>query len=164
MGTPLQFTKGGKTMNKGIWILWALLTMPAAFAQGVYKWVDAEGQVHFGERPPGDVPASEVTLKTPTPATAAPPQDRRQTTQRLLRTFEEERAKKNELEAKAAQENEKRKLKCIAARDRLRSYEEAGYLYELDAKGERRILKDAERTAAHQRAQQDVKTYCSGRR
>jgi glutaredoxin len=34
----------------------------AAFASGVYKWTDADGRVHFGDRPPADAAAEEVKI------------------------------------------------------------------------------------------------------
>ena len=33
-----------------------------AFAAGVYKWTDADGRVHFGDRPPGETPVQELAI------------------------------------------------------------------------------------------------------
>lgn len=36
----------------------------AAFATGVYKWTDADGRVHFGDRPPEGAAAQEVKIRS----------------------------------------------------------------------------------------------------
>jgi len=43
-------------------LLLALLALPAA-AQ-VYKWKDADGKTHFGDRPPPDARTEEVKIRT----------------------------------------------------------------------------------------------------
>ncbi|OGI44805.1 MAG: hypothetical protein A2150_06000 [Candidatus Muproteobacteria bacterium RBG_16_64_11] len=40
------------------------LLATAAFAAGVYKWIDTDGKTHFGDRPPGDVAVQEVRIQT----------------------------------------------------------------------------------------------------
>ncbi len=42
--------------------LLAILAAPASAAGDVYKWTDAEGRVHFGDRPPADAAAEEVKI------------------------------------------------------------------------------------------------------
>jgi len=37
----------------------------------VYKWVDATGRVHYGDRPPAAAAANVAQIKTPLPAPAA---------------------------------------------------------------------------------------------
>ena len=141
-------------------LLVLMMVISAASAQGIYKWVDEQGQVHFGERPPEDAQASEVTVKPPPPSAPVVQQDRKENTQRLLRAFEEERMDKEEKAAKEAQESAQRKRACTVARDRLRRYQEARGFYNLDANGERRILNDAEHAATISRAEEAVKQYC----
>ena len=38
----------------------ALLTLPVCASAGVYKWVDENGKVHFGDVPPADAVKQEV--------------------------------------------------------------------------------------------------------
>ena len=140
-------------------LVWLML-VPAASAQGIYKWVDEQGQVHFGERPPEGAQASEVAVKPLPPSDPVVQGDRKENTQRVLRAFEEERMQKEEQAAKDAQETAKRKRACTVARDRQRRYQEAGGIYHLEANGERRILNDAEHSATLKRADDEVKKYC----
>lgn len=138
---------------------WASL----ASASGVYKWVDEQGRVHYGEKPPARVQAQEVQIK------AAPPEEspiedaeaaRSDNAQRLLRAFDEERAQKKEQQQKSREEQATRERQCALARDRLRRYQSAGSLYDLDKQGNRRILSDSERAASERRAQEDVARWC----
>jgi len=49
-------------------IILAIVFASAYAQQTVYKWVDEEGVVHFGEEPPGELPEGEVELITTDPA------------------------------------------------------------------------------------------------
>ena len=61
----------------GVFALGIILTVVCASAdaqQTVYKWVDEEGVVHYGEEPPGESPKAEVEVFTTDPApTYVPP-------------------------------------------------------------------------------------------
>ena len=75
----------------------------------VYQWTDANGQVHFGDRPPQD---GARTADLPEPAaTAAPtPEERLEKQQKLLHAFEEERrqARDNRVQAQQDESRESR--------------------------------------------------------
>ncbi len=44
--------------------LFGAVLAPAAPAAGVYKWTDADGRTHFGDRPPEEVVAQEIKIQT----------------------------------------------------------------------------------------------------
>lgn len=44
-------------------LLLALATLAAANATGIYRWVDAEGTVHFGDSPPAERGAEPVEIR-----------------------------------------------------------------------------------------------------
>ena len=48
----------------------AALAAPA-FAQPVYKWTDAQGVVHYGDRPPAEAAIEEVPITPPSPEAEA---------------------------------------------------------------------------------------------
>jgi glutaredoxin len=58
-------------------LMWfALLVAPVAVAADVYKWTDAEGRVHFGDRPPDAAAAEKVKIYSyegPAEVDTAPP-------------------------------------------------------------------------------------------
>lgn len=139
-----------------------LFSVVASAQVGVFKWVDGNGQVHYGERPPGDARATPMELPTSSaPSQPATEDDRRERQQRLLEAFQSDREKKQEQAAQAARAAEQRKRNCAVARDRLRRLLEAGFLYKLGEDGERQVLGDAQRSAAEQGARADVQQWCN---
>lgn len=63
-------TNGECNLKKCFILAVLLLGCAAASAQGVYKWTDANGKVHYGDQ--GQAPGNSTTIKTPlAPAGAA---------------------------------------------------------------------------------------------
>lgn len=130
----------------------------AATAQ-VYKWVDENGVTHYGERPPQNRKAQTVETKpmtAPGSSPARPPDWQEKNLEFQKRRIE--RAQQAEREQQEAQEKRKR---CIVARDDLEYMQSARRLYDLNDKGERVYLDDAERSAAIERARRGVEKSCS---
>lgn len=73
----LRFAPGNRVLPACMALLlaWAVLS-PVARAADVYKWIDANGQVHFGDRVSGTAPGQKMDIKAPPPppppATAEP--------------------------------------------------------------------------------------------
>lgn len=135
--------------------------LPVATASAeVYKWTDAEGRVHFGDRPPqGKVETVQMPEKTGNDP-AASPEERLEKQRRLLHAFDEERRQKRDAQAQARQEKAERQRNCAEARDNLRSQEAAGAVYRLGPNGERMFLDAAERAQALARARSAVEQWC----
>lgn len=132
-----------------------------AVSAEVYKWVDEQGQVHYGDKAP-EQGASSLQVD-PGPAADTPPPDeaeRREKRHRLLRAYEQERQIKQQREQEQTAREAERKKRCAWARDRLRRYTHAGALYDLDEEGNRRLLDDSQRQQAEANARQDVKKWC----
>lgn len=133
--------------------------LPASAA--VYRWVDAQGQVHFSDQAPtGSHPPTLDLPTAPAPPITNDEAARRAKQQRLLRAWSEEDRQQAAAQAKAARQQAMRQKRCALARDRLRSYRQARYLYDLDAQGKRRILSDSEYQQALQQAQDAVTQWC----
>jgi hypothetical protein len=135
-----------------------LAAMPAA--ADVYRWVDEDGRVHFGDRPP---PGSAERIAVPVaPAPDAGLKDRRLKRRRLLDAFEEERQLQEQAAKEAAQEAERRGQYCRQAQDRLRGIEASRRVYELDENGNRayRWWDDNEKEQAIAEARRAVRQYC----
>jgi hypothetical protein len=134
-----------------------LIVAPAA-ADGVYKWVDAQGRTHFGSTPPPGQKTEKLNNQTATPE-AAPAQGNRSWQEQLdLSNQRRQQARdKEQASAKSDQENQQR---CIAARSALDSYERGGARYRINDQGEREYLDDSQRQAARDAASQRVATYC----
>jgi hypothetical protein len=132
----------------------------AAFGEGVYKWTDAQGRVHFGDRPPGG--AASTGIAPPSAPAATPPTDaeRASRQQRLLDMYRDERLEKEEREAKQKADEEERRRRCAYARDRLDRYQRSTRIYDPQPSGERRYLSDGERDAEIRTAQNEVARWC----
>jgi len=51
------------TAGSWFFLIWLLLVaLGTASAAGVYRWVDGQGRVHYGDRPPGDAAAESLAL------------------------------------------------------------------------------------------------------
>lgn len=93
---------------------------PAAQAAGVYKWVDEQGKVHYGDRP-GNSNASKIAVPTASPPADKSLSERNAKRDKLLQTMEEERKLKEEDSRKAKQEGAERTQRCIQAQDTLKT-------------------------------------------
>lgn len=135
-----------------------MLVCGIASAAGIYKWVDENGKVHYGDQP-GDSSAREIIL----PAAPAPDENQRaheEKQKKLLQVFEEERQLKREQEATAKLEQQKREQECTLARARLKNYEHAGELTTQDKDGKQRTLSKAEYKQVVEDAKKAVEYWC----
>lgn len=142
-------------------LLGVALLAPLAHGE-VYRWVDTQGRVHFGDKPPNKEAAESIAIKAqPKSATSAPTEEaRRDKQQRLLRAWKEERLQREEKAAKNREAQELREKNCHIAKDQLRTYRNASSLYDLDKNGNRRILSDAEYKTALNEAEEEVARWC----
>lgn len=130
----------------------------------VYRWVDEQGRVQYGDRPPQDQKIKELKIKSAPSSERAvgqPTQQQRQEhRQKLLDSFREEREQKRADRKKREAQAEQKKMRCAQAKDRLREYENSSALYELQADGSRSFLSKAQFEAALKEARQAVKRFC----
>ena len=152
-------------MKKTIITVAATMTLAvsgAALAGDIYKWVDADGNVHYGDRP--IAPQSERMDIESSPTTAASVEaqrtalaasnDRRAESRTVA---EEEAATAAELRAEA----EQRADKCNAARATMQRFVQSRRLYREDDAGERVYLDEAETQAARQRVEKQINEFCN---
>lgn len=138
-----------------------LMSLPMAQAE-IYKWVDDNGQVHYSEKAPDKKrPSREIHLPKHTPqATPVSPAQRRQKRDNLLRAFDEERNLRKEARAKKEHDEARNRQNCMRARDRLKNYERATVLYDLNEKGERVYYSDAQRNQAEANLRSQINKWC----
>lgn len=162
-------------MNRMAWLTGLLLALALPVHAQLYKWVDADGKVHYSDKPPPANAKKEQTLnirttpaEAPAPAategegkpaeakpaaTALTPAER-EMEYRKRKVEEEQKKQKAEAEQKHMQDN------CLNAQRRARTYTEAGRIYTVDEKGDRVYLDDEARMRNLQDAQQEIARYC----
>lgn len=144
---------------KNIFFLLFIFTISnSAFSAGVYKWKDADGNVHYGDRPTKF--AEEIKIKTK----SKPDKNIEQRTEkreRLLNVLSEEREAKKSDKLLLAQQKASKQKQCEDAKNNLQKYITAGYLYKLDNQGGRIVLEDKEHAEALSDAQKSVDQWCS---
>ncbi len=163
---PRQIASISARMCRAAFVLTLWLGIATgALADKVYKWVDQDGNVHFGDQPSSDT-AQELEIRSKaSPPAAAPsrvpgPSAPNTNGLSISDVMEEERLRRKKARAREKQVREERMRNCLLARDRLRSYEESNLLYDIDSSGKRRILSDAERNAAEREARAEIEHFC----
>lgn len=145
-------------------MLMAFLPSVSVFAAEVYRWTDANGQVHFSQRPPAadaekiELPDSGST-GAPVDQTAAERRDRQR---RVLESYEYEREQKKRAAAKAEQEDRDRAAKCADLERSWRSLSHGGPIYYRGENGERDYLSEQQRTAEKEELRAYYQRYCGG--
>ena len=139
-----------------------ILILPIAVQASVYKWVDENGKVHYGDQPKVSQPAVEMSIDDTSPA-LSPSNDgmsREEKRERLLESMEEDRLEKREKREQQQALKQQNRKKCNRYRDRMRHYERANSLYKLDRDGNRVYMSDGDRARATNKLQANIKKYC----
>jgi len=140
------------------------LMLPLVAQAGVYKWIDDNGKVHYGDNPVASQPNVEVKIDDAATIPSFGGDDdqmsREEKRERLLQSMQEDRLEKKEQREQQKADKEHNRQKCNRYRDQMRHYERAGALYKLDKNGERAYMSDSERTRATRRLQANIRKYC----
>lgn len=150
------------SLRKAVVVGSVILLAGSAMAGEIYKYVDEDGNVHYGDRPTGEATEQRMAVVSRGTSSASVDaqidqlreSDAERAEARKLREVEEQEA------ADARAEAEERAAKCQENRARLRSFGEARRLYKQDENGERVYLDETERTAAETRIRDLITEYC----
>ncbi|MFO7603493.1 MAG: DUF4124 domain-containing protein [Gammaproteobacteria bacterium] len=145
------------------------LLLPLGASAEIYKWVDEQGQTHYGEKPPAGQRSKQLQID---PGVATSPraekpdsssnagESRLERQQKLIRAMSEERQLKQEKREKAQRMEQQRIRNCANAKDNLRRYESSSSVYKVDDAGNRITLPGSERDKSIQRARAEVRKWC----
>ncbi|MCZ6771596.1 MAG: DUF4124 domain-containing protein [Proteobacteria bacterium] len=128
-------------------------------AGDVYKWVDENGKVHFGDKPQAE--DAQVIEVKPSAPPAAGARQRHERTQRVLEAMTAEREEREHASQAAREEATRRKRKCGLARAELNRRQTSAHLFYRDEEGNKRVIEGAEYDAAIQEARNAVTEWCS---
>jgi hypothetical protein len=125
----------------------------------VYKWIDENGKVVYGDKPTSS-DADKIKIKT-FPVQDPVVQQRNEKQNKLLDVIEEEREQRDVSRKEEKQKKDKQKKMCEEARKELKRTKEASYLYEkTDDPKNPRIWTDEERKAEEMRIGKYIKKNC----
>lgn len=138
-------------------LLFCLLLLPGLAAAEIYRWTDANGQVHFSQRPvaPG---AEQVEVK---PQVVERDQLTREREERTSRFYQARREEQAQASAVAAQERAERAAECSKLRNALAEIPEGYIYYRPEADGQRSYYSDEELDTARQQLRHRVSERCS---
>ena len=144
---------------KGLIILLCLLTTPILHA-GTYRWVDENGQTHFGDRPPANAASDEITLSAPALSSDPAARERKQRVNEFLEQNQRERAERNKVEAEREARAAKQEARCQALRARLKYLKSVSGIYRLNSEGERVFINDEENERFREEFRARVQREC----
>ena len=140
-------------------ILVLILASATAPAE-VYKWLDADGKVHYGDRPPATGTDSQSLTLPPAPTRDADDERRSLLRSRLLEAIDAERTEKVQAEREAAAARQKQAQMCARARSDLARFERANIIYTNDPSGARIYMSDEARAEALSNAKLWIDEHC----
>ena len=138
--------------------LFAGVLFSAAASAEVYRWVDAQGQVHYGDQPPADAPFE--TIPPPLSPAADGAQQALRDYVRTLEVQDAERATEAEQKRRQEEREADRRAECESSRQRRARLENPRRL-EYQADGTARRLTEEERQARILEMEKRLADACS---
>lgn len=145
---------------KAFVVLMLLCFIPLFAIAGVYKWIDANGQTHFGDRPPAKAASSEVAVKAAPASVDAGARERHQKMTEFLEQQQEEREARQAANAKAEENAEKQTELCRKLRARLKYLASVSTFYNINDQGERVYVNEDENTRIREDFREKVRSTC----
>ena len=141
----------------------AMTVSMGAMANEIYKWTDADGNVHYEDRPTGAATEERLDL-TYRPTNRSSVQARVKSRVDAQTAREEAKSTAAAAEQEAAENaaaEQQRRDRCDQARARLETYLQARRLYRTDENGERVYLDDSQSQEARRKAEEQIAEFCS---
>ena len=126
----------------------------------IYKWVDANGDVHYSQTPPPPGVAGE-TLQPPPPDVDTETATKQLNEQeRQLEELRKQRDEQADKESQAAAELALQQKNCQMAKDRLASYERRPNINFVQEDGSRVRATEEERQAEIKKSEDMIQEFC----
>lgn len=136
-------------------LLILLILVPALSNAEIYRWTDAEGRVHFGQRPPAQAELIEVRPQVIERDAAT--REREARSERFFQARRDEAAHQQQRRSEQSAEHEQQ---CAVLRARLARLAKGGSFFSADEKGGRRYYSDAEVDAARRELRAQLDQHC----
>ncbi len=144
-------------MLKGFFIV--LMSLSLSVTAAVYKWTDAQGNVHYGDKPVDSNQANEIKVDSATVRSGVT-ESRAEKRGKLLDAMAEDRLEKKEKREKQKAERKQRRAKCNYLKDRLRRLVNSSRAYRLDKDGKRVYVSNQSREKSIGQLRKQVRKTC----
>ena len=143
----------------------ALIAWSGMAGAVVYKWVDAQGKVQYGDRPPDGVHAVVVELLGTHASRSAPARASESApSAQTFKTTNRDQPNQDDASTKKAVENDvaqTREKQCTDAQERYKKLIEGRRLYKTGTDGERQYLTSEEVDSERVNAKRDIDATCN---
>lgn len=133
-----------------------ILLLPGVATAEIYRWTDANGQVHFGAAPQAG--AVQVEVKAPVAQHDAAVAERQERTERFFAARRQEQQQTSE---KAREQQAKTAQECQQLREQFAVLDRGGRYYRVDAQGEMQYYSEKEIDSAHRRLKEQLNQRCN---
>lgn len=153
--------QGRQRLNKAV-VLTVLGCLSFGLSAEVYQWTDAQGRVHFGDRPPQAAKARELRIQQPQKLNADGENHaaRMEELDNFFQRRQDERKKQEQVAAEQQAKQAERQAACQRMLAQLRHMERVSVFYELNDKGERVFLDDEAGDRYRQEYRQKYDKHC----
>jgi hypothetical protein len=132
------------------------LLVPALASAEIYRWTDAQGRVHFSEKPAGKG-AEQVEVK---PQVVERDDATREREQRTQQYFDARRDEKAQSQARASAARAERSKECQELRSNLESIQRDQRYFVIDKDGNKNYVEADEIDAARSRLSSHIAERC----
>ncbi len=139
----------------------ALIAWSGIASAVVYKWVDAQGKLQYGDRPPDGVHAEVVELlgtHAASPSTRAAPAASSSSTPKTANNSPKADDIKRAVDEDVAQSRDKQ---CVDAQERYKKLIEGRKIYKTGPDGERQYMTSEEIDSERLNAKRDIDSICN---
>lgn len=145
-------------MLQKIVVICALIFNPATTYAEIYKWVDEQGKVHYGDKAINN--STEMDVNISKKGHIKIKNSREVKRQKLLESYADDDDRETKEKEKLKKKKKKHERNCVYSKDRLRQYERASSLYNLDKDGKRITVSKEERIRKTNDLRKKINKYC----
>ena len=127
---------------------------------GIYKWVDANGKVHFSDKAPAQQKAQELDIDVGPVEVNPELEQYRQRNRALIKVWDKERDQQQTQQAEKRQQLAKQRQRCAKMQREYDASRQAGFLYVPRKDGERDIYSDEQRAKYEQQLAGYLRKRC----
>ncbi len=147
-------------INKLLTFMCCILTLGLSTfsVAGVYKWTDANGKIHFSDKPHKN--AAQITIKASKPTGIGTSNSQLRRQKELLLQYQNDREAKQKYQQKVNKRNAKIASQCKRLKNLITDYEEVDFLYTRNNKGKRNNLSNARKKQEIEKLKKEYNEKC----